>query len=148
MHEHATPERWRMNRQMVHSRSYAPFALLVGSKLSASSRGSSAASIAARVAVAAADSPSGDAPSDSDLIPADALASCAFLAVMAAAASFLGVYRLVRTTPSVRSCSRAPRSSLVSRLRSPMSHLAVSSEGESAAATQSSSSWQSTEGLR
>ena len=136
-----------MNRQMVHSRSYAPFALLVGSKLSASSRGSSAASIAARVAVAAA-SASGDAPSDSDLIPADALASCAFLAVMAAAASFLGVYRLVRTTPSVRSCSRAPRSSLVSRLRSPMSHLAVSSEGESAAATQSSSSWQSTEGLR
>ena len=141
-----------MYRQIVHSRSYAPLALFVGNRLSASSRGSSATSIAARVASAAASaSPAIDSsliPGVSDLIPADALASCAFLAAIAAAASFLGVYRLVRTTPSVRSCSRAARSSLVRRLRSPTSHLATSSDGESAAATQRSSSWQSTEGLR
>ena len=134
---------------MVHSRSYAPFAFACGRRLSAASSGSSAASIAALVARAASPTAS-SSPSLGvvDIRRELSAASLASFAAAAAAASFLGAYRRLRTTPSAMSCSLAVRSSLHSRLRSPTSQRATSAEGESAAATQSNSSWHNTDGLR
>ena len=89
LHTHATPDRCRMYRQMVHSRSYAPFALSVGSKLSAASSGSRAAATASRVAAAAG---SGEAQAPAVAIGTAPAAAAAVLAKEAALrASALGV---------------------------------------------------------